>query len=105
MKYAIVEVGGKQVWVEPAKYYKVNNLNLNKNQYILLRRLLLLKEDETLNFGTPYINNIAIKGKVLNSFKGVKILIYKMKPKKKYRKKYGYRQKFDKLKIEGFVSI
>ena len=99
MKYAIVEIGGKQLWVEPDKYYQVNFINVEENTNINLNRILLLNEEGSIKLGDPYVTDASLEAKVLSHLRGPKLLVYKMKPKKKTRKKQGHRQKLSKLFI------
>ena len=103
MKYAIVEIGGKQVWFEPKKQYKIDFLRFNNNRSVLLHRILILNNEKNFQIGNPYIENIAVRAKILEQFRDSKLLIYKVKSKKKVRKKQGHRQKLNKLKIEDFL--
>lgn len=99
MKYAIIEIGGKQLWVEPEKYYQVNFINVAENTTINLNRILLINNEGDIRLGEPYLKNTALEAKVLSHTRGPKILVYKMKPKKKTRRKQGHRQKLSKLYI------
>ena len=107
MKYAIVEIGGRQVWLEPNKHYKVDHLNFNSEQddNIFLHRILILKDEKDFQIGSPYLKNIVVRAKVLEEFRDSKLLIYKIKSKKKMRKKQGHRQKLNKLEIENFLVL
>lgn len=99
MEYAIVEIGGKQIWVEPEKYYQVNFINVAENTTINLNRVLLVNKDGNVQLGEPYLENSYLEANVLSHLRGPKILVYKMKPKKKTRKKQGHRQKLSKIYI------
>lgn len=99
MNYAIIEVSGRQFWVEPEKYYTVNHLPLKLGTKIFLKRVLLINQKDKTEFGFPYLEKVKVEATVLNHFNGKKILVYKMKPKKKYRRKNGYRQKLTRLLI------
>ncbi len=119
MEYAIIEVGGRQFWIEPKKFIEFNRLLLDIGSIIILRRILFVKKTvytevnssnsknsllktvkKTKTFvGQPYLNNIFITGVVSKHFLGPKVLVFKMRPKKKYRKKFGHRQKLTRLLI------
>lgn len=101
MKYAIVEIGGNQLWIEPQKYYKVNFINVQESTKITLNRILVHNNDGEVAFGTPYIEDKTIQATVLSQIKGPKLLVYKMRPKKKTRKKRGHRQILSKLYIDN----
>lgn len=99
MEYAIIEASGRQFWVEPKKFIEFNRLVLKVGSTILIRRILFAKTKTTTHIGQPYLRNVVVKGKISKHFLGPKILVFKMKPKKKYRKKIGHRQKMTRLLI------
>mgnify|MGYP001799995777 CR=1 FL=1 len=104
MKYAIIEIGGKQLWVEPEKYYQVNFINVAENTTINLNKILLINDEGNIKLGEPYLENTSLEAKVLSHMRGPKLLVYKMRPKKKTRKKQGHRQKLSKLLINKISS-
>nr|YP_010443668.1 ribosomal protein L21 [Merotricha bacillata]UTE94555.1 ribosomal protein L21 [Merotricha bacillata] len=101
MNYAIIEISGRQFWIEPQKFYVINHLSLQPNTQVLLKRVLLLNENGEIEIGYPYLNSVTIDAMILNNFKGKKIIVYKMKPKKKYRRKNGYRSFLTTLYINS----
>ena len=105
MKYAIVEISGRQFWVETGKYYNFNRIPTNLGQDIILNRVLLLNNEGEILVGKPYLEKVKIKGKVLEHLRGRKKLIYKMRPKKKTRKKQGHRQQLTRVLIEEINII
>jgi len=105
MKYAIVEISGRQFWVETGKYYNFNRIPTKLGQDIILNRVLLLNNEGEILVGKPYLDMVKIKGKVLEHLRGRKKLIYKMRPKKKTRKKQGHRQELTRVLIEEIDII
>jgi len=103
MKYAIVEMSGRQFWIETGKYYDFNRISTELGKQITLNRVLLLNNDGDVLIGKPYLKNIKIKGKILEHFRGKKIIVYKMRPKKKTRKKQGHRQELTRVLIEDII--
>ena len=103
MKYAIVEISGRQFWIEAGKYYDFNRIPTDLGNQITLNRVLLLNDEGNLLIGKPYLDSVKIKGKILEHFKGKKTIVYKMRPKKKTRKKQGHRQKLTRVFIEDIV--
>lgn len=101
MNYAIIEISGRQFWIEPQKFYVINHLSLQPNTQVLLKRVLLLNENGDIEIGYPYLNSVTIDAMIFNNFKGKKIIVYKMKPKKKYRRKNGYRSFLTTLYINS----
>ena len=100
MKYAIVEISGRQFWIETGKYYDFNRIPSELGKQITLNRVLLLNNDGNLLIGKPYLETVKIKGKILEHLRGKKTIVYKMKPKKKTRKKQGHRQEITRDLIE-----
>jgi large subunit ribosomal protein L21 len=100
MVYAIIELSGKQLWIETGKFYDVNKLDVSPGETIILNKVLLLKKSNQAIIGNPCINNYNIRAKVLCHFKSKKITVFKMKPKKNMRSKRGFRQNMTRLLIE-----
>ena len=104
MKYAIVEISGRQFWIETGKYYDFNRIPTELGKQITLNRVLLLNNDGDVLIGKPYLETVTIKGKILEHLRGKKTIVYKMRPKKKTRKKQGHRQELTRVLIED-ISI
>lgn len=104
MKYAIVEISGRQFWVETGKYYDFNRISTELGKKIIFNRVLLLNDNGKLLIGKPYLATVKIKGKILEHLRSKKTIIYKMRPKKKTRKKQGHRQELTRVLIED-ISI
>lgn len=100
MKYAIVEISGRQFWIEAGKYYDFNRIPVELGKKIILNRVLLLNDENNVSIGHPYLSNVEIKGRILEHLRGKKTLVYKMRPKKKTRKKQGHRQELTRVLIE-----
>ena len=103
MKYAIVEISGRQFWIETGKYYDFNRIPAELGKQITLNRILLLNNKGDLSIGKPYLENIQIKGKILEHLRGKKTIVYKMRPKKKTRKKQGHRQELTRVLIQDII--
>ena len=103
MKYAIVEISGRQFWIEIGKYYDLNRIPTELGKQIILNRVLLVNNEDDLLIGNPYLENVKIKGKVLEHLRGKKTIVYKMRPKKKTRKKQGHRQELTRVLIENII--
>jgi large subunit ribosomal protein L21 len=104
MKYAIVEISGKQFWIEAGKYYDFNRIPTELGKEIHLNRVLLFNNDGEILIGKPFLNEVKVTGKVLEHLRDRKKIIYKMRPKKKTRKKQGHRQDLTRVLIEN-ISI
>ena len=103
MKYAIIEISGRQFWIETGKYYDLNRIPTNLGKEITLNRVLLINNDGKLLIGEPYLQNVTVKGKILEHLRSRKTIVYKMRPKKKTRKKQGHRQELTRVLIEDII--
>lgn len=103
MKYAIVEISGRQFWIETGKYYDFNRISMELGKRISLNRVLLVNDSGNLLVGKPYLEGIEIKGKILEHLRGKKTIVYKMRPKKKTRRKKGHRQELTRVFIEEII--
>ena len=103
MKYAIVEISGRQFWIETGKYYDFNRIPTERGKQITLNRVLLLNNEGEVLIGKPYLESVKIKGKILEHLRGKKTIVYKMRPKKKTRKKQGHRQELTRVLIEEII--
>ena len=103
MKYAIVEISGRQFWIETGKYYDFNRIPTDLGKQITFNRILLINEEGNVSVGQPYLESVKIKGRILEHFRDKKIIVYKMRPKKKTRKKQGHRQALTRVLIEDIM--
>ena len=103
MKYAIVEISGRQFWIETGKYYDLNRIPTELGKEITLNRVLLANDNGELLIGKPYLDSVKITGKILEHLRGKKTIVYKMRPKKKTRKKQGHRQELTRVLIENIT--
>jgi len=105
MKYAIVEISGRQFWLERGQYYDLNKIPTVINQKIVLNRVLLLNTGSKILVGDPYLTEVNVKARIVKHLRGRKTLVYKMRPKKKSRKKQGHRQELTRVFIENINVI
>jgi large subunit ribosomal protein L21 len=82
MQYAIIEISGKQFWVEVGKFYNFNRIPCKSGKRIILNRVLLLNNEGEILIGQPFLNNVKIQGKILQHLRDRKKIIYKMRSKK-----------------------
>lgn len=102
--YAVIETGGKQYRVQEGDVIRVEKLNIADGETVKFDRVLLVAEEGKLNVGKPYVDGAVVEGLVENQGKAKKILIFKYKAKKDYRKKQGHRQPYTQVKIEKIVG-
>ncbi|GAX39251.1 ribosomal protein L21 [Tolypothrix sp. NIES-4075] len=101
MTYAIIETGGKQLRVEPGRFYDIELLHLEAEEKVTIDAVLLVQHDGEVTIGQPLVTGATVEGTVVRNFRDRKVLVYKMKPKKKTRKKRGHRQEVTRLMIDS----
>ena len=101
MSYAIIETGGKQLKVEPGRFYDIELLHKEPDEKVTIDSVLFVQHDGEVSIGQPLVSGATVEGTVMRHFRGRKVLVYKMKPKKKTRKKRGHRQEITRLMIDS----
>ena len=101
--YAIAETSGQQFWFEENKYYDIDRLNAKEKDKITLEKVLLLKDKDTITIGKPYVKDAKIELEVISHRRDKKILVYKMRPKKKTRRKMGHRQELTRVMVRSIT--
>jgi len=101
MSYAIIETGGKQLRVEPGRFYDIELLPVEPDQKVTIDKVLLVNHDGEVTIGQPVIEGASVEGTVMRHYRGRKVIVYKMQPKKKTRKKRGHRQEITSLMIDS----
>ncbi|MBP5426621.1 MAG: 50S ribosomal protein L21 [Clostridiales bacterium] len=98
--YAIVETGGKQFKVQEGDVIFVEKIDANTESTVVLDKVLMVSDGDTVNVGAPYVEGATVSAKVLSQGKSKKIIVFKYKPKKGYKRKQGHRQLYTKLHID-----
>ena len=102
INYVIVEISGRQFWIEPSRWYDVNRIPTEVGKEIILNRVLLVSENVgQVRIGRPYLDGVKVREKILKHLRGPKTIVYKMRPKKKTRKKQGHRQDLTRILIDS----
>lgn len=104
MTYAIIEAGGTQLRVEPGRFYDINRLALDEDETLTLDKVLFVANDGEATVGQPYVKGATVEATVMHHLRGRKIIVYKMQPKKKTRKKQGHRQELTRIMVNS-VSL
>ena len=99
--YAIVEIAGQQLKVSKDQYHYVNLLASEEGAALTFDKVLLVDDEGSISVGAPYVSGASVSATVLGHVKGEKVIIFKKKRRKGYRKKTGHRQKYTKIQIEG----
>ncbi|MBC8590815.1 50S ribosomal protein L21 [Wansuia hejianensis] len=102
--YAVIETGGKQYRVEEGDVLFVEKLDAQEGDVVNFDKVLIVSKDGELVAGKPYVEGAKVEGNVLEQGKSKKVVVFKYKAKKNYRKKQGHRQPYTKVKIEKIVG-
>ncbi len=97
--YAIVETCGKQYKFEEGRYVDVELLEGNANDKITFDKVVMLVNGKKSKVGAPYVDSATVEGTILKHDKAKKIVVFKQRPKKGYRKKQGHRQQYTRVMI------
>ncbi|HET6373970.1 MAG TPA: 50S ribosomal protein L21 [Candidatus Polarisedimenticolia bacterium] len=110
MTYAIIDIGGSQQRVSPGDLIRVNRLSTpspasekasTQGSTVRIDRVLMIKGDAGVKIGSPLIEGAAVTATIMGDVKGKKVLIFKKKKRKQYRRTRGHRQQYTMLRIDG----
>ena len=104
LKHAIIVTGGKQYRVAEGDVIFVEKLDVEAGETVKFDRVLAVIDEDKAVFGTPVVENAVVSGNVVKNGKSKKIRVYKMKPKKGYRRTQGHRQPYTKVEITKIES-
>jgi large subunit ribosomal protein L21 len=102
--YAIVEASGQQFWLQANRYYDLDRLHAEVDSTITIDKVLLIKNGNDATVGKPYVQGASVELKVMAHRRGQKVIVYKMRPKKKTRRKNGHRQELTRVMVES-ISV
>jgi len=103
MNYAVIEIAGAQQRVSPGDLIRVNRLasgETKQGDSLAFDRVLMVRSEGTLKVGSPLVPGAAVKATVLGDVKGKKVLVFKKKKRKQYRRTKGHRQQYTTLRID-----
>lgn len=98
--YAIIATGGKQYKVQEGDIIYVEKLDAEENSEVKFNEVVAVANDGNITVGRPFVDGASVTGKVLSHGKQKKIIVFKYKAKKDYRKKQGHRQPYTKVQID-----
>ncbi len=101
--FAVIKTGGKQYRVEVGEILAVEKLDTDKGQTVVFDQVLLIEDNEKTLIGTPFVESAQVIGKIIENFKDNKVIVFKKKRRKQYRKKMGHRQELTRVKIEKII--
>ena len=102
--YAIIESCGRQYKVAEGDVVFFEKLDAEEGKKVTFDKVVLVSEEGKVQVGNPYVKGIKVEGKVVSHGKGKKIIVFKMKPKKNYRRKQGHRQPYTKVEITSIKT-
>lgn len=102
--YAIAEIAGQQIVMEPGKKIKVPRLDQEAGATYVVKHVLYLRNGEKVEVGNPFIENVSIDTTVVEHARLKKVIVFKKKRRKGYRVKNGHRQPYSKLRIDAISA-
>lgn len=102
--YAIIESCGKQYKVAKGDVVFFEKLNAEEGKKVTFDSVVLVSDEGKVQVGNPYVKGVKVEGKVVSHGKGKKIIVFKMKAKKNYRRKQGHRQPYTKVEITSIKT-
>lgn len=102
--YAIIESCGKQYKVAEGDVVFFEKLDAEEGKKVTFDKVILVSEEGNVQVGAPYVKGVKVEGKVVSHGKGKKIIVFKMKAKKNYRRKQGHRQPYTKVEITSIKT-
>ena len=102
--YAIIESCGRQYKVAEGDVVFFEKLDAEEGKKVTFNDVVLVSEEGKVQIGNPYVKGVKVEGKVVSHGKGKKIIVFKMKPKKNYRRKQGHRQPYTKVEITSIKT-
>ena len=101
--FAVIKTGGKQYKVQEGDVLNVEKLNMEKEKKVTFDKVLLIEDEGKTLIGTPFVENALVRAEVIENFKDKKVLVFKKKRRKQYRRTRGHRQELTRIKIEEII--
>ncbi len=101
--HAVIQTGGKQYRVKEGDVLSVEKLEADNGQKFNFESVLLIEDGETVLVGTPVLANALVRAEVVETYKDEKVLVFKKKRRKQYRRTRGHRQQLTKIKVERII--
>ena len=102
--FAVIKTGGKQFRVKEGDILDVEKLDFEEGKKVTFDSVLLIEDDKNTLIGTPVVEKAQVVGEVVENFKDKKVLVFKKKRRKQYRKTAGHRQILTRVKIEKILT-
>uniref|UniRef100_A0A7C3SJ12 Large ribosomal subunit protein bL21 n=1 Tax=Desulfobacca acetoxidans TaxID=60893 RepID=A0A7C3SJ12_9BACT len=101
--FAIIQTGGKQYRVSPGDILRIEHLPGERGEEVSLKQVLLVADEESIKVGRPWLEGAEVKAEILRQGKAKKIIVFKKKRRKNYRRKHGHRQLYTALQIKEII--
>ncbi len=102
--YAVIKTGGKQYKVEEGTVLQVEKLEQNEGEKIEFNDVLMYSDGENVTLGSPLVENVTVKAEIIKQAKDKKVLVFKYKRRKGYRRMRGHRQNYTQIKIDSITA-
>ncbi len=102
--FAVIKTGGKQYTAQEGDILQIEKLDAKEGQKITFDQVLLVEDNGKTLIGTPLVENAVVKAVVIENFKDRKVIVFKKKRRKQYKRKKGHRQELTKVQIEKIIS-
>jgi len=102
--FAVIKTGGKQYKVQEGDILNVEKLNMDKDKKVTFDKVLLVEDEGKTLIGTPFVENALVRAEVIENFKDKKVIVFKKKRRKQYRRTRGHRQELTRIRIEEILS-
>ena len=102
--YAIVSSGGKQYKVQKGEILRVEKISGDIGAPVSFDKVLMFSDGENVNIGQPVLENVSVNGHIVEQDKAKKIIVFKYKRRKRYRRKQGHRQQYTAVKIDSIEN-
>jgi len=102
--YAVIQSGSRQYEAKPGTVVRLEKIPGDVGEMVTLDKVLLVSDGEQVQVGQPWVADVTVQGKIVEQGRGRKIIIFKHKRRKDYRKRQGHRQYYTAVRIEGIVK-
>ncbi len=102
--FAVIKTGGKQYRAKPGDVLEIEKLTVEKGKTVTFEEVLLIEDEDKVLVGTPFVENAAVTAVVMDNFKGDKVIVFKKKRRKQYKRTKGHRQELTRIKIENILT-
>jgi large subunit ribosomal protein L21 len=102
--YAVIETGGKQHKVTEGEILKIEKLDAEVGSEVTFDKVMMIRQDEQVTVGQPYVENASVTAEVLEQGKAKKVIVFKYKRKKNYQRTKGHRQLYTAVRIKAIAA-